>query len=467
MFKPVTSRVDFPAMERDLLAWWEQTGMMEKYLDRNRDSDRRWSFIDGPITANNPMGVHHAWGRAYKDLFQRYKTMQGFKQRYQNGFDGQGLWVEVEVEKEMGFNSKQDIEAYGIDRFVEACKARVRHFADVITEQSIRLAYWMRWDDSYHTMSDENNYTIWRFLKTCRERGWLYEGTDVMPWCPRCATGLSEHEIVTEGYKEVVHPGVFVRFPLEDADGESLLVWTTTPWTLTSNVAAAVHPEMAYVKARQGDDTLYLAKARLDVLQDGYQVLEELPGERLVGRRYRGPFDELSPQQGVEHRVIPWKEVSEGEGTGIVHIAPGAGKEDFALGKEFGLAVIAPLDEFGNYLQGFGSLTGRNVSEVNQDIFADLREKGLLFKVEDYPHRYPVCWRCNTELVFRLVDEWFISMDELRHLIADITRKIRWIPSFGLERELDWLRNMDDWMISKKRYWGLALPNLQVRMWPL
>ena len=458
MFKPVTSRVDFPAMERDLLAWWEQTGMMEKYLDRNRDSDRRWSFIDGPITANNPMGVHHAWGRAYKDLFQRYKTMQGFKQRYQNGFDGQGLWVEVEVEKEMGFNSKQDIEAYGIDRFVEACKARVRHFADVITEQSIRLAYWMRWDNSYHTMSDENNYTIWRFLKTCRERGWLYEGTDVMPWCPRCATGLSEHEIVTEGYKEVVHPGVFVRFPLEDADGESLLVWTTTPWTLTSNVAAAVHPEMAYVKARQGDDTLYLAKARAEVMGGDYEVLEETTGEKLVGRRYRGPFDELSPQQGVEHRVIPWKEVSEGEGTGIVHIAPGAGKEDFALGKEFGLAVIAPLDEFGNYLQGFGSLTGRNVSEVNQDIFADLREKGLLFKVEDYPHRYPVCWRCNTELVFRLVDEWFISMDELRHLIADITRKIRWIPSFGLERELDWLRNMDDWMISKKRYWGLALP---------
>ena len=252
LFRPVSSKVDFPQMERDIQSWWNEAGMMEKYLNRNTDSDRRWSFIDGPITANNPMGVHHAWGRAYKDLFQRYKTMQGFKQRYQNGFDGQGLWVEVEVEKEMGFNSKQDIEAYGIDRFVEACKARVRHFADIISEQSIRLAYWMHWDDSYHTMSDENNYTIWHFLKTCHERGWIYEGTDVMPWCPRCATGLSEHEIVTEGYKEVVHPGLFTKFPLEDADGESLLVWTTTPWTLTSNVAAAVHPEMAYVKVRHG-----------------------------------------------------------------------------------------------------------------------------------------------------------------------------------------------------------------------
>ena len=458
LFKPISSRVDFPQMERDIQSWWDEAGMMEKYLNRNKDSDRRWSFIDGPITANNPMGVHHAWGRAYKDLFQRYKTMQGFKQRYQNGFDGQGLWVEVEVEKEMGFNSKQDIEAYGIDRFVEACKARVRHFADIISEQSIRLAYWMHWDDSYHTMSDENNYTIWHFLKTCHERGWIYEGTDVMPWCPRCATGLSEHEIVTEGYKEVVHPGLFTKFPLEDADGESLLVWTTTPWTLTSNVAAAVHPEMAYVKVRHGDDTLYLAKARLETLGGDYEALEETTGEKLVGRRYRGPFDELPAQQGVEHRVIPWEEVSEGEGTGIVHIAPGAGKEDFALGKEFSLPTIAPLDEFGNYIQGFDWLTGRNVAEVNRDIFADLREKGVLFKVEDYPHRYPICWRCNTELVFRLVDEWFISMDELRHLIADVTRNIKWIPSFGLERELDWLRNMDDWMISKKRYWGLALP---------
>ena len=187
-------------------------------------------------------------------------------------------------------------------------------------------------------------------------------------------------------------------------------------------------------------------------------MLEETTGEKLVGRRYRGPFDELPAQQGVEHRVIPWEEVSEGEGTGIVHIAPGAGKEDFALGKEFSLPTIAPLDEFGNYIQGFDWLTGRNVAEVNRDIFGNLREKGVLFKVEDYPHRYPICWRCNTELVFRLVDEWFISMDELRHLIADVTRNIKWIPSFGLERELDWLRNMDDWMISKKRYWGLALP---------
>ena len=458
MFKPVSPKVDFPAMEREILAWWEREGIVQRYLHRNDDSDRRYSFIDGPITANNPMGVHHAWGRAYKDLYQRFKTMQGFKQRYQNGFDGQGLWIEVEVEKELGFHSKKDIEAYGIDRFVERCKERVRKFADVQTEQSVRLGYWMDWDNSYHTMDDENNYTIWHFLKVCNEKGWLYEGTDVMPWCPRCGTGLSEHEIVTEGYREVVHPGLFVKFPLVDRAKESLLVWTTTPWTLSSNVAAAVNPRLTYVKARQGDETLYLAKARLSVLKGDFEVERELLGSELVGLSYRGPFDELPAQNAVEHRVIPWGEVSEDEGTGVVHIAPGAGKEDFALGKEHGLAVVAPLDDSGDFVEGFDWLSGMNVSEVNEPIFDSLRRKGVFYHVERYPHRYPVCWRCDTELVFRLVTEWFISMDELRDSIADVARKIRWIPEFGLKRELDWLQNMDDWMISKKRYWGLALP---------
>ena len=463
MFRPVPAKVDFPALERDILRWWREQRMIEKYLRRNQASPKKWSFIDGPITANNPMGVHHAWGRTYKDIYQRLKTMQGFRQRYQNGFDCQGLWIEVEVEREMGFRSKRDIEAFGIDRFVEACKDRVRRFSAVQTEQSIRLGYWMDWDNSYYTFSDENNYTIWHFLKRCHEEGWLYKGHDVMPWCPRCATGLSQHEIVTEGYRELTHPSVYLRFPLEGRQRESLLVWTTTPWTLSSNTAAAVHPELDYVRVRQGDETYYLAKAALGVLQGDYEVLGELKGEEMIGWRYRGPFDELPPQQGVEHRVVPWEEVSETEGTGIVHIAPGAGKEDFLLGKDFGLAVIAPLDETGAFLPGFGWLSGRNVADVTQPVFDDLARKGILYRVEDYTHRYPVCWRCDSELVFRLVDEWFISMDELRHRIAAVTKRIRWIPEFGLARELDWLQNMEDWMISKKRYYGLALPIYECR----
>ncbi|MGB6836851.1 MAG: isoleucine--tRNA ligase [Dehalococcoidia bacterium] len=458
MFKPVLTKVDFPALEREVLHWWQEQRMMQKYLHRNEGSPRKWSFIDGPITANNPMGVHHAWGRAYKDLYQRFKTMQGYRQRYQNGFDCQGLWIEVEVERELGFSSKRDIEAFGVAEFVEACKERVRKFSAIQTEQSIRLGYWMDWDNSYYTFSDENNYTIWHFLKRCHERGWLYKGHDVMPWCPRCATGISEHEIVTEGYRELTHPSVYLKFPLNERPGESLLVWTTTPWTLTSNTAAAVHPDLTYVRVRQGEEVYYLAKAALPSLHGEYEVLDELPGKDLLDLTYQGPFDELPAQKGVQHRVIPWKEVSESEGTGIVHIAPGCGAEDFELGKEFGLATIAPLDESATFLEGFDWLSGKNAEEVSQPIFDDLARKGVLYRTEDYTHRYPVCWRCESELVFRLVDEWFISMDELRHQIMEVTKKIRWVPEFGLARELDWLRNMDDWMISKKRYYGLALP---------
>ena len=463
MFKSVDAKVDFPEMERDILRWWEENNIAEKYMARNQQSNKRYSFIDGPITANNPMGVHHAWGRGYKDLFTRFRTMQGYEQRYQNGFDGQGLWIEVEVEKELGFTSKTDIEEYGIDKFVTLCKERVQRFSDVITSQSIRLGYWMDWDNSYHTMSDENNYTIWHFLKVCHDKGLIYEGTDVMPWCPRCSTGLSEHEIVTEGYVEIVHPGLFVKFPLVNSESdreirESILVWTTTPWTLSSNVAAAVNPDMDYIKVSQENEFIFIAKGQTSAIKGDYQIVEELKGTLLVGRTYTGPFDELPAQEGVVHRIVAWDEVSEAEGTGIVHIAPGAGKEDFALGKEENLVPIAPLDDLGNFVDGFDWLTGLNVYDVNDRIYESLKSKKVFYNLERYPHRYPHCWRCSSELVFRLVDEWFISMDPLRESLARVTQNINWVPEFGMKRELDWLRNMDDWMISKKRYYGLALP---------
>ncbi len=476
MFTPVDTKTDFTAMERDILDWWERNGIPTKYMQRNQGAENTYSFIDGPITANNPMGVHHAWGRSYKDIFLRFRAMQGYDQRYQNGFDGQGLWIEVEVEKELGFKSKRDIEAFGVDKFVDLCKQRVDRFADIISQQSIRLGYWMDWDDSYHTKSDENNYTIWHFLKTCHQKGWLYEGRDVMPWCPRCGTGLSEHEIVTEGYKEIVHPGLFIKFPLLDSETqESLLVWTTTPWTLTANAAAAVHPEKTYIKVQQDGEFLYLIKECEPVLKGSYEVLGEVPASELIGLRYRAPFAELTAQDGVEHRVVGWDEVSESEGTGVVHIAPGAGKEDFALGSENDIPAIAPLDEYGDFVEGFDWLTGRNVYDVNDAIYDSLKAKNVFYNLERYSHRYPVCWRCDSELVFRLVDEWFISMgekhdkpreeltagekaDSLRYQIMDVVDDIRWIPEFGYARELDWLRNMDDWMISKKRYYGLALP---------
>jgi isoleucyl-tRNA synthetase len=471
MFRDVPARPNYVELEQEVLQLWAETQAFEKLRSQTRGGPK-WSFLDGPITANNPMGVHHAWGRTYKDLYNRFQAMLGHELRWQQGFDCQGLWVEVEVEKELGFKTKRQIEEFGVAEFVNKCKERVYRYAARISEQSQRLGYWMDWDNSYYTLSDENNYSIWAFLKLCHERGWLYQGHDVMPWCPRCSTALSEHEIATEGYVEKTHLAVTVAFPLLDRPGEAVLAWTTTPWTLPANVAAAVHPELTYVRVEPTTDdrppttdaqSFWLVKGAFQnpkskIQNLKWEVVEERPGADLVGWRYRGPFDELDAQASVEHRVVPWDEVSEDEGTGVVHIAPGAGKEDFALGQEHGLPVLAPLDDSGVYVPGYGWMTGRSAGTVAEDVAAELERKGLLFDRELYTHRYPVCWRCGTELVFRLTDEWSISMDELRHQMMQATHEATWIPSFGLERELDWLRNMDDWMISKKRYWGLALP---------
>jgi isoleucyl-tRNA synthetase len=459
MLKKVSNQVDFIALEHEILDFWKQNQTFKKLVKQNQGKPR-WSFLDGPITANNPMGVHHAWGRTYKDIYNRFHAMTGHELRYQNGFDCQGLWVEVEVEKQLNLKSKHDIERIGIDKFVQACKDRVIKYSKIQTEQSIRLGYWMDWDNSYYTMAEVNNFTIWQFLKKCYDHGWIYKGHDVMPWCIDCGAAMSQHEIATEGYKELQHTSVYVRFPLAGRTHESLLVWTTTPWTLPANVGAAVHPDFTYVKVKQGEEILYLVKDRLSVLKTkgDYQVLEEFTGRKLDGLEFHSPFEELPAQKGIKHPVIVWDEVSASEGTGIVHIAPGCGKEDFALGKQLGLGIIAPLDQFGNYIDGFDWLSGQNVMKVAEPILENLREKKRLYSKEKITHRYPVCWRHGSELVFRLVDEWFIHMDELRFQIMEITKKITWQPDYGMQLELDWLKNMSDWMISKKRYWGLALP---------
>lgn len=473
IFREIGKQLDFPKIEHEILKFWDEHNIFDKYQKKNKGM-KKWSFQDGPITANNPMGVHHAWGRTYKDIFQRYKTMKGFEQRYQNGFDCQGLWVEVEVERDLGFTSKKDIEQYGIDRFVQKCKERVHKYSMVQTASSIRIGMWMDWgnwktsmDDkdwmkkshSYYTMSDVNNYTIWHFLKKCHERGFIYEGVDVMPWCARCGTAISDMEIATEGYQELTHKAVVVRFKLHGRENEYLLVWTTTPWTLTSNTGVAVHPDLVYAKVKNNGAIYYLSKNLLHILKGRYEILKEYTGKELLGLTYEGPFDYIPSQRDIVHKVIPWQEVSESEGTGLVHIAPGCGKEDFALGKEFGLKTIAPLDELGIYVDGFDWLSGKDVKDVAKPIIEDLQKHGILYDEGDYTHRYPICWRCNNELIFRLVDEWFISMDTLRYEIMEVAKKVdRWIPEFGLARELDWLKNMADWCISKKRYWGLALP---------
>jgi isoleucyl-tRNA synthetase len=453
--------LNFPNIEKKILKFWEENKVFEKLRKKNQNK-KRWSFLDGPITANNPMGVHHAWGRTYKDVFQRYKAMQGLDQRFQNGFDCQGLWVEVEVEKELGFKTKKDIEKYGIANFVNRCKERVEKYSKIQTEQSIKLGQWMDWENSYYTMSDENNYAIWNFLKKCHEKNLLYKGKDVVPWCPRCGTSISQHEILTEEYQEITHKTVFLKLPVLRKQNTFFLVWTTTPWTLPGNVALAVHPELLYTEVKNKEGNIFIVlREKASLIPDG-EIIKEFPGKELKDSEYQGMFDELPAVKkaitGRKHQVVLWKDVSEEEGTGIVHIAPGCGQEDFQLSKELNLPVIDPTDDESKYKEGFDDFAGKLVTEVNNLIFENLENKGLVFKIEDYAHRYPTCWRCKTELIFRLVDEWYIAMEKLRKPLMQVVRKIKWIPDFGLERELDWLKNMQDWLISKKRYWGLSLP---------
>ena len=550
----------FVAGEHDTLRFWAERDVFGTLREQTARGEP-WTFLDGPMTANNPMGVHHAWGRTYKDALQRFHAMHGRRLRWQNGFDCQGLWVEVEVQKEFDLGTKEEIESFGVDRFVTECKKRVLRFAARQTEQSVRLGYWMDWDrpdelrklagalgvedsvtytaasgatvndvpesitaklgsplhapdwgGSYFTFSTENNETIWAFLKKCHDRGKVYRGHDVMPWSGPAGTAYSQME-VADGRKLATHRAVFVRFPITGRENEYLLAWTTTPWTLTSNVACMVNPELKYVrlKAKRDGAVYYFAEENLNARrserefkegfgrpewkwpdgvpklktlsqifkeQGGYEVEQVVSGADLVGLSYSGPFDSLpavstpraegSTSVAASHTVIDAGRdsrgnaiVTAGEGTGIVHSAPGCGDVDYKVGVEHGLPVVAPLDEAGRYVDGFGEFTGMAAyePEVADLVLQRLREGGFSVADEVYPHVYPHCWRTGDELIFRLVDEWLIDMD-WRDEIAAVVKEVEWLPESiqGERRELEWLANMRDWMISKKRYWGLALP---------
>lgn len=494
MFRSANQNVDFPKLESDILEYWQKNKILEKYLQKNNKSPKIFSFLDGPITANNPMGIHHAWGRTYKDLWQRYFNLKGFCQRFQNGFDCQGLWVEVEVEKELGFKSKKEIEVYGIANFVNKCKERVIKYSTIQSEQSKRLGYFMDWDNSYFTMSDENNYMIWFLLKECWQRNWIYKGHESIPWCPRCETAISQHEILTEDYQELTHETVFFKLPIEHRDF-SLLVWTTTPWTIPGNVAVAVNPKFKYKiwKTAAGDrviavnpkeikDTEALSWFKRHVLKHLQEEKKgsDLTWDDLKNLKYLGPFDDLerisqAKQESPDkfHTIISAEElVTASKGTGLLHVATGCGEEDFKLGKDLGLPIINLISDNADYLDKLGLFSKKNAKLHPEIIIEYLRNKDrgrFLFRTTPISHRYPVCWRCHSELVWKIADEWYIAMDRLdpsdrkkrtlRKQLKEVAKKIHWLPSFGLDRELDWLENMHDWLISKKnRYWGLALP---------
>lgn len=448
----------FVETEHEVMKFWDDNQCFEKLREKNKGNEL-FKFLDGPITANNPMGIHHAWGRSLKDIVLRYKAMNGYDCRYQNGFDAQGLWVEVEVEKELGFKTKKDIEEYGMDKFTRKCVERVERFSGIITEQSKRLGQWMDWDNSYFTHTDKNIGGIWHFLRTCHDNGWIKREYKPMPWCPRCGTSLSEHEM-TGSYKLMTHNSVFFKLPIVE-DGRKILVWTTTPWTLSSNVALAVNPEIDYVevKVKSDDALLILAKNAIKYLgDDKLEVLRVFKGSELVGLHYETCFPEFDTQKDIDHKVVSWEDVDATEGVGVVHIAPGCGLEDFELGAKLGLEQVMPVDDTGIFLQGFGFMSGKDSHEIAPEVFEELKNRNKLYKVEPHEHSYPVCWRCKSEVIFRLVPAWYIRTEEIKPKLIEASSKVKWEPESNGKRMNDWLNNMGDWNISRKRYYGMPLP---------
>ena len=464
----MSKQFDFVANEKRQLAHWDNIGVFDRMVVKNAGSKKRFRFVDGPVTANAAMCMHHVWGRTLKSVLHNYHTMTGHSAHYQNGFDAQGMWVEVEVEKELGLKSKRDIADFGLANFTEKCMARVRHFGEVQTRQNISLGLLMDWKNSHFTNSDGNITSIWHFLKVCHGRGLLRKSYKSMPWCPRCGTSLSEHEM-SGSYKEVTHRAVFAKFHMTACEngrqgvapttvGESLLIWTTTPWTLPANVAVAVNPEDTYLRVRVKSDKnlIIVGEQALKKLQkDVVEIVSSIKGSELLGKKYIRPFE----FGGVEHGVvIPWSDVSAAEGSGLVHIAPGCGAEDFELGKLHSLEPIVPIDESGQFRDEFGYLKGIKTDDAADIVFDELTKSGMMYYTHPYTHNYPFCWRCKTDVVFRLVDGWDIATADVKPAIFAAIETVDWQPAFTKKMMIDWITNMGDWNISRRRFYGLPLP---------
>ena len=445
---------NFVEIEHGILKYWKDNNSFQKLKEQNKNNER-FKFLDGPATANNRLGIHHFWGRTLKDLTIRYNALKGKDCQYQNGFDGQGLWVEVNVEKELGLNGKPEIVNYGIDKFTNKCMERVSYFGNEITNQSIRMGQWMDWDNSYYTNTDENITSIWHFLKECNSRGWLVKKNRPIAWCPRCGTSISEHEM-SSSYHEVEHTAIFAKFPVKNKDFK-IVAWTTTPWTLSANVALAVNPEFDYVVVNFNGEKLLLGKDRISILKQDVEILETIKGCDLVGLEYETCFPELADLQ-FAHKVVAWDAVDNAEGTCIVHIAPGCGVEDFELGKTLGLPEVCPINEQGVMLDSTGFLAGKKTTEVVDLVVDRLKADGKLLYSHKYKHSYPYCWRCKTDLVYKLISAWYIKMDEIRPLALKAIKEVEFKPEYAKKRMIDWLNNMGDWNISRSRFYGLPLP---------
>jgi isoleucyl-tRNA synthetase len=466
-FPPVSSSIDLPAMEREVLDFWRTHSTFAASLANVADRPR-WTFYEGPPTANGTPGVHHVEARVFKDVFPRFKTMSGFRVDRKAGWDCQGLHVEVGVEKELGLSGKQDIEKFGIAEFNAACRESVERHVGAFEEMTERMGYWLDTANAYRTMDASYIESVWWSLKQIFDRGLLYEAYRVSPYCPRCETALSDHELGQPGgYETVVDPSVYVRFPLTSgplAGRAALLVWTTTPWTLVSNTAVAVRPDVEYVAATDGSETVVVAEPLFDaVLGDGWTIESGYAGRDMERWRYARPLDLVPFPEGdgepTAHFVVLADYVTTEDGTGLVHQSPAFGGEDMAVATAYGLPVVTPVARNGRFEDDVKLVAGQFFKHADAELIKELGRRGLLFRHVAFEHAYPHCWRCHTPLLNYALPAWYIRTTAIKDALLRENQKTNWFPATIRDgRYGDWLNNNVDWSLSRTRYWGTPLP---------
>ena len=463
MFKPVSSKLNILAMEEGVLSFWQSEQIFKKTLVE-RKGGPEYVFYEGPPTANGRPGSHHVLARAFKDLFPRYKIMRGFHVSRRGGWDTHGLPVEIEVEKKHGFVNKHQIEDYGIEKFNEECRRSAFEYIRDWSRLTDRIAFWVDLEDAYVTYTNEYIESVWWILKSFWEKDLLYKGYKVVPYCPRCGTPLSDHE-VAQGYDDATDPSVFVRMPLVDKKDTSLLVWTTTPWTLPGNVAVAVHPDVDYVTVERnlpegGKEKLILAKLLLEKVfkEEDVKVVDTFKGKKLKGQKYHPLFTFLPPEKPA-HYVVLGDFVTTEDGTGLVHMAPAFGAEDMQMANEHNLPILMTVLPDGTFVPEVKPWRGVFIKDADPQIIEDLRARGLLFRTEGYTHTYPFCWRCKTPLMYYARDSWYIRTSRFRDELVSLNSTINWVPEHIREGRFgNWLENNVDWALSRERYWGTPLP---------
>src|SRR4051812_8173620 len=466
-YRPVDPKQSFPELEGRILERWREREVFARSLAQREDAPV-WSFYEGPPTANGKPGSHHVLSRVFKDVYPRYRTMRGHRVPRKAGWDCHGLPVELEVEQELGISSKAEIEAFGIAEFNQRCRESVFRYVEEWNRLTERIAFWIDLDDPYATLTNEYIESVWWSLRRIWDDGRLYEAHKVVPYCPRDGTALSSHE-VAQGYRDDEDPSVYVRLPVKELPegsplepGDQLLVWTTTPWTLISNAAVAVGPEIEYVRARPaGSEEVAVVAAPLveRVLGEGAEVLDRFPGSALAGTAYEPPFDYVTDYGPRGHTVLEADFVATDEGTGLVHTAIAFGEEDFRLGEQYGIKLQNPVREDGTFDERITDFAGQGVKQADQAIVEALRDRGRLLRAERYRHSYPHCWRCGTPLLYYAKSSWYVRTTDVRDAMLRENEKINWYPEhikhgrFG-----EWLRGNVDWALSRERYWGTPLP---------